>query len=148
MIGSRYDDYLMRETRAVAAIVARIMGLRVAGKEEQARAALEEALAGLLGPQEDLVRRLDAATAALMLASPEKVLALARLTAEEAEQEEDAGRGARLRSRALELALEAMLMRPDDREAVAVVVELARFTDPSGLAPERRRLLEEILARH
>jgi hypothetical protein len=145
--GSTHDDFLLREVEAVAAMVARIMGLRGAGATKEARVALEKAYSLLLAPQTDLLRRLDPATAAIMLASPEKVLALARLTAEEGEQEADAERRTRLRTRAIELLLEALSMRPGDRQATAFLADLGPRGDLSALTPEHRRLLEETLAR-
>lgn len=147
MSGSTHDDFLLREVEAVAAMVARIMGLRGAGATKEARVALEEAYSLLLAPQTDLLRRLDPATAAVMLGSPEKVLALARLTAEEAEQEADSDRRARLQARAIHLALETLSMRPGDRQATAFLADLSTRMDLATLSPERRGLLEEALAR-
>jgi len=97
------DDYLMRQVEAIAAILARVAGLRLEGNPEQARAGLEEAHAMLLGAQSALIRRVDSATAVKLIGSSERTLAFASLLEEEAEQESDEGRKARLRARAAEL---------------------------------------------
>ncbi len=97
------DDYILRQTRAIAAILARIIGLRLDGDPERARAGLEEAYAMLLESQAGLIRRVDSVTAAKLIGSSEKVLSFAALIEEEAEQEPDEARKALLRSRAAEL---------------------------------------------
>ncbi len=68
-----------------------------------ARAGLEEAYTTLLESQAGLVRRVDAATAAKLIGSSEKILSFAALVEEEAEQEQDEGRRTLLRARAAEL---------------------------------------------
>jgi hypothetical protein len=97
------DDYVLRQVRAMAEILARIVGLRLDGDPEMARAGLEEAYATLLESQAGLIRRVDPATAAKLLGSSEKTLSFAALVEEEAEQEKDEGRRAQLRARAGEL---------------------------------------------
>lgn len=77
------DDFLMRQVQAVAAMLARVAGLRVEGSVDEARDVLEQAYGMLLAGQTDLIRRLDAATAAALLGSPERILMLARLFEEE-----------------------------------------------------------------
>jgi hypothetical protein len=145
--GSTHDDFLLREVEVIAAMLARIIGLRGADATEEARVALEEAYSLLLGPQGDLLRRLDPATAAFMLASPEKVLALARLTVEESEQEADETRRASLRRRALELGLEAEALRPGDPQTLAFIGESAAGVDIDSLTPQSQRTVEQALRR-
>jgi hypothetical protein len=99
------DDYVLRQVRAIAAILARIIGLRLDGDPEQARAGLEEAYTMLLGSQAPLIRRVDTSTAAKLIGSSEKTLSFAALIEEEAEQEKDEGRSALLRARAADLRL-------------------------------------------
>jgi len=103
MSPSQRDDYILRQARAIAAILARIIGLRLEGNPEQARAGLEEAYTMLLGSQSGLIRRVDSATAAKLIGSSEKILSFAQLVEEEAEQEGDESRRALLRARATEL---------------------------------------------
>ena len=124
MSSSRQEDYLIRQARIVAAMLARILGLRTGGSTEEARAELENAYALLLGPQGELVRRVDSTTAAALLASPDAILALARLTLEEAEQAGDPGRAEALRRRALELGLEAANRDSASEEARAFLLAL------------------------
>lgn len=101
------DDYILRETRAIAAILARVAGLRLDSQPEEARAGLEEAYGMLLGPQAGLIRRVDPSTAAKLIGSSEKTLSFASLIEEEAEQERDENRSALLRGRAAELRRQA-----------------------------------------
>ena len=100
MSGSQREDSLLRQIRAVAAMLARIAGLRIAGQMEEAKAELERAYTMLLGSQTDLVRRVDSSTAAKLLGSSDRIQALAQLLDEEAALEGDEIRAARLRVRA------------------------------------------------
>jgi len=97
------DDFLMRQAQAIAAILARVVGLRLDGNPDEARAGLEEAYTMLLGSQSGLIRRVDTSTAAKLIGSSEKTLSFASLLEEEAEQEPDEGRKRLLRARAAEL---------------------------------------------
>jgi hypothetical protein len=124
MSSSRQEDYLIRQARIVAEMLARILGLRTGGRTEEARAGLENAYGLLLGPQGDLLRRVDSPTAAALLASPDAILALARLTLEEAEQATDPGRAEALRRRALELGLEAAKRDSASEEARSFLLAL------------------------
>lgn len=100
MRSSEREDWLVRQAKAIGEMVSRISGLRSTGLVDEARAELEKAHRELSGPQADLVRRADAATAALLLGSPESVEMHARLLEEEAALEPDVARAASLRSRA------------------------------------------------
>ncbi len=93
----------MRQAQAIAAILARVIGLRIEGDFERARAGLEEAYAMLLGSQSGLIRRVDSATVVKLIGSSEKTLSFASLLEEEAEQEPDEGRKNALRARVAEL---------------------------------------------
>lgn len=104
------DDYLMRQVQAVAAMIARIAGLRIEGSVDEARLVLEQAYGVLLAGRAGLVRRLDAATAASLLGSPERILCLARLLEEEGRLEGDAT----LHARAIELTREALRRDPEN----------------------------------
>ena len=103
MSPSQRDDYILRQARAIAAILPRVAGLRLEGNPERARAGLEEAYTMLLGSQSGLIRRVDSATAAKLIGPSENILSFSQLVEEEAEQEGDEGRRALLRARALEL---------------------------------------------
>ena len=106
------DDYVLRQVKAIAAILARIIGLRLDGEPEQARAGLEEAYTMLFGTQAALIRRVDSATAVKLIGSSEKTLSFAALIQEEAEQEPDEARSALLRARAAELRLRVEQKEP------------------------------------
>jgi hypothetical protein len=107
MSGFRREDFVLRQVRSVAAMLARIIGLRVGGQTEEAKAELERARRELLGSQSELIGRVDAITAAMILGSRERIQAYADLVREEAEQESDLSRRALLTARATELAGEA-----------------------------------------
>jgi hypothetical protein len=96
----RREDFLLRQLKAVAAMLARIVGLRVSGRVDEARVELENAYTELLGSRGELIRRVDEATAARLLGSREAVVALADLLRQEALLEEDHDRRAQLEERA------------------------------------------------
>jgi hypothetical protein len=107
MSGLRREDYVLRQVRAVAAMLARIAGLRLDGAIEEARLELERAYSLLLGSRAELIRRMDAKTAATLLGSPETILTLSQLLREEAALESDADRKAELEAHAAQLASQA-----------------------------------------
>ena len=114
------DDYLLRQTRAIAAMLARIAGLRIAGEMEEARTELDQAYGALLGPQTDLVRRLDPPTAAAIVGSPDRMLLMARLL----EEERALSGEETLHARAIALVREALQREPENVEAKAILTEL------------------------
>jgi hypothetical protein len=107
MSGLKREDYVLRQVRAVAAMLARIAGLRLDGAIEEARLELERAYSLLLGSRADLIRQIDAKTAATLLGSPETIHAYAQLLREEAAQEPDEEKKGFLQARATELASHA-----------------------------------------
>jgi hypothetical protein len=96
----RREDPLLRQLKAVAAMLARIVGLRVSGQIDEARAELENAYAELLGSRGELIRRVDERTAARLLGPREAAVAFADLLTMEASLEEDPSRRALLEERA------------------------------------------------
>lgn len=137
----RSRDYLLRQVDGVAAMLARILGLRTGGNNEEAAAALQDAYGQLLGTRSEILRRVDAATAASLLGSAGAVLALARLTNEEAEQEMDAERSAALRLRAVELGLEAAQRDEEDPGIRSFLGGLAPLVDQRRLTDAQRAAL-------
>lgn len=103
----RREDYLLRQAKAVAAMLAAIVGRRLSGDAEGARAELEQAYSLLLGSQGELLRQVDPATAARLLGSPDRILAFAQLLEEEGAQEGDESRRTILQGRAAELRAQA-----------------------------------------
>jgi hypothetical protein len=115
MSGLQREDYVLKQARAIAAMLARIAGLRLGGETEKARVELEQYYTLLLGSRAALIRQVGSSTAAALLGSPEKIHAFADLLHEEAEQEKDQRRSAFLRGRAVEL--EQHLERKIDHDA-------------------------------
>lgn len=99
----RREDYLLRQAKAIAAMLAAIVGRRLSGDVEGARTELEQAYSLLLGTQGDLLRQVDPATAARLLGSPDRILVFAQLLEEEAAQETNESRRTLLQGRATEL---------------------------------------------
>jgi len=126
-IRSSQEDFLLRELRKVAAMVARALGFRAEGDLPAARAEIDEAYSTLLGPQSDLLRMLDPQSAARLIGNSKKVAALARLTAADAMLAGDADNQQtrkQLYDRARTLATEAVKLDPVDENAKAVIDEL------------------------
>src|SRR5262245_2874702 len=99
-------DYVMRAARQVAQLLARVLGLRQLGQEEEADRALDELYRGLVPFDRELLDLLDPATLATMIRDPEVVRAVCQLLAFEADEAERRGEPARaLRGRRRALAL-------------------------------------------
>ncbi len=145
MSGLRNEDFLMRQVRMMAEIIARITGLRRGGRAPEAAAELERAYGELLGPQTDLVRRFDPATAATLVGEPERVLVLARLCREEAAQAADPSRRAYLALRACALGLEAARRVPDGPEIREFLAEIAPEVPRDALTAEQQETLAAVL---
>jgi hypothetical protein len=137
------DDYLVRQVKALAAVLARLAGLRLSGNIEEARAELTKAYSSVLGTQADLLRRVDSQTAAKLLGAPERILALAQLLNEEAEQEGGGERGKALRLRALELGIAAARRTPENEEVRKFLRDVALHANRELLQPDDRIVLEE-----
>ncbi len=137
----RSSDYLLRQAEGVAAMLARILGLRAGGNAEEAAAALQDAYGKLLGSRSEILRSVDAGTAASLLGSAGPILAMARLTNEEAEQESDRERSAALRLRAVQLGLEATRRDEGNPEIRRFLDEVAPLADESRLTDAQRAAL-------
>ena len=99
-------DYILRMIEQLAETLASIVGLKQAGKLDEAELLVRETVDGLLGPLRSALEALDAPSAAALLGSREKLAAYAALTAEEGSIRDLKGdaRGARrARKRALDL---------------------------------------------
>jgi hypothetical protein len=117
------DDYILRLIRDATQAVARMFGLRTAGDFSAARTVLDSAYRGLLGPDADLMSRLDAKTGARLLIVPEKMALMSDFIHEEAELQRASktGDGLELDRRALEYALEAAALDPASEDILARV---------------------------
>src|SRR4029079_7464064 len=81
---SSHEDFLLRELRRVAEMIARALNLRGSGDLPAARNEIDNAYKALLEGQSDLLRMLDTSSAARLIGNPKKVAALARITAADA----------------------------------------------------------------
>lgn len=132
MSPSRTDDYILRQIEIAGQMLARIIGTRLEGQHDDARAQLAQTYELLLGPQALLVRSLDVESAASCLVAPEMIVAFARLVAEEAAQETDDGRRASLKARAIALAVAAARQYPEDEDLARAVKEIASSDRAQG----------------
>ena len=142
MGGSQREDFLLRQAKDLAKLLSRIIGLRASGAAEQAGAELEQAYELLLGSQGELLRSVDAKTAAALVGSPVKLLAFARLLAEESAQSADPARAAALRAHAVEIAVETASLGGMDGAMRDFLRELAPALDRGRLTREARDALE------
>jgi len=97
---SQRQDQLERQIRAFASMLTRVLGLRLHGDLEAARAELERARTELLGAEARWIDRLAPASAVELLGSPARGRAYADLLREEAELLEDAIAATAMRERA------------------------------------------------
>ena len=73
------SDYVMRLVKQLAEVVARLLKLRAAGREEDAKQALSDACAELFGIEHRVLNMLDAKSAAALLGDQARVDAYAQL---------------------------------------------------------------------
>lgn len=126
-VRSSQEDFLLRELRKVAEIIARALGFRSKKDLPAARAELDNAYATLLGPQSPLLRALDVESVVRLLNDSRKIATLARLTAVDAALAGDAGNVSvrqQLMARSTALAESAVELDPSDQGATAVLAEL------------------------
>ena len=145
MSGSQHEDYLTRQVRAIAAMLARMVGLRTSGEDAEAKAELAKAYGLLFGPQAELLRRVDTRTVATLLNSEDRILALAQLFNEEAEQDKDVTQSKTWRVRAVELGIEVTRRDPENETARHFLKALAPVVDRQQLTPQQRAILDESL---
>ena len=126
-VRSSQEDFLLRELRKVAAMIARALGFRSRSDLPAARAEIDNAYGTLLGPEAPLLRMLDVESVVRLVAHPKRLAALARLTAADATLASDAGMAGeqqRLIARATAFAKAAAALDPTDDEAAAIATEL------------------------
>jgi hypothetical protein len=138
-------DWIHRMIEQLAAALARIVGLRQAGRLDEARGEIERAAGGIAGVDLRMLEAVDSAQAAALVRDPDRVAALARLALERAEIEAASGDAARERAwrrRAVELGLEAALAgAPIDAE-----VRAAALAGPDdAVAPRYREVRARVL---
>jgi hypothetical protein len=102
----REKDYIKRQLADLARVIAHALGLKAAGRPEEARAALSQGAAGPLGVSYATLGAVDVETAAGILRTRAAAEGYAQLLECEATIEEEAGdvaRAASLRARATAL---------------------------------------------
>ena len=133
-------DYVLRAIQQLARAIGRILGLKRAGKLDEALEAVSVTADEIFGTMRTTLDAIDPQSAARLLASHERIEAYALLTAEEASILELMGDEPRAKSghrRALSLYLEAVLMDGKISDnASAAIAELRRTVDASKL-PQR-----------
>ena len=127
-VRSSQEDFLLRELRKVAEMIARALGFRSKQDLPAARVEIDNAYATLLGPQAPILRVLDVESVVRLVNDSKKLAVLARLSAVDATLAGDTGndgvRKQQLLARAIALAEAATKLDPTDAEAKAVVAEL------------------------
>jgi len=133
-------DYVLRMIQQLAQAIGRILGLKQAGKLDEALDEVRATADGIFGTMRSTLDAIDPQSAARLLASREKIEAYAMLTAEEASIRKlmgDATRANRGEYRALALYLEAVILNQEvSADADAAIAELGRKVDESTL-PQR-----------
>jgi hypothetical protein len=125
-------DLVLRWIEQVGRVVARLLHGRGGGDLELAGEQVQDAIGLLLGPLAALLPRLEPASAAELLADPERIFGYARLLALQAAVEQAAGRPAagHSRDRALALAREALRRSGEPRPEWESWVSLAEQDPP------------------
>jgi hypothetical protein len=120
------DDYLIRIIQQMVQVLLRIAGLKQAGEFDVALHEIDCVTRTLLGPRADALVLLDPTTAAQVIGDPERVLAWARLTSEQAEVHQlqgDRASAERATKRALGLAREAVRLGVWETNSAESLVE-------------------------
>jgi len=140
-------DYIMRLIEQFAQVLARIMGLRKAGKLDEAQILVNETADGIFGSLRSMIDKVDASTAAGLLGGREKIAVYAALNAEEAEIAALKGDGRKAqarRRRALELYLEASRLGELDAHSLAAIELLRQAVDVDRIDARYREWLERL----
>jgi len=119
-------DYVMRLVKQLAGALARVMGLRKAGKLEDALQLLGETQKELLGDADGMVAHVDAQTAARLLVHKDNVLIYAELLATRGDvftEMHDEKSALRNHLRALEMSLEAQAMGKGSEEKTRELIQ-------------------------
>lgn len=141
-------DYIERLIEQLATAFAALLKLRRERKTEEAQQLLRDTALSVLGMEYSTLTLADAASTAQLLAHPVRVVALARLVAEEAELFQEQGNAARASMRwglALELFLEARALGATlEGEDARVFAGLQQKVAPSLLSSRAQGLLAEM----
>ena len=135
-------DYVLRLIQLLAQAVARIFGLKRAGKLDEALDAVDLTLDEIFGTLRITLDAIDPQTASMLLADRERLEAYALLTAEEASILELMGDAARAQSgyiRALSLYLEMVIREEKVSEDVSTAIAGLRTKVDEDTLPPRYR---------
>jgi hypothetical protein len=138
----RRRDYILEMIEQIAATLARIAGLKDAGKLDEALRAVDETANGIFGPLRGALDAVDSTTAASLMGDSGKIAAYAALLAERADIHERKGDGRRAsadRRRALELYLERARLAPPLDDTTRAAIQALRAQVDEGRLPERYR---------
>jgi hypothetical protein len=140
-------DYILRLIEQFAQALGRIMGLRKAGKLDEAEKLVNATADGIFGSLRSMIDKVDASTAAGLLGAHEKIIVYAAITIEEAEiaaLRGDVRRAQIRRRRALELYLEASRLGELDTRSRADVEILQQSVDMARLDTRYREWLQRL----
>jgi hypothetical protein len=129
------EDYIIRLIKQVVDFVARLAGLRLEGRYDEAITEAGKGWDELIGHPRTLVDVTDSPTLASLLREPAKIRAAAQLLLEEGRAHEgkgDAAHAAVCYRRAFELTLEARAIEPSPDDGAAIA-ELARLVPATQL---------------
>jgi hypothetical protein len=142
-------DVILRMIQQLAEVFARVLGLKRAGRLDEAAALLKQTANQLFGPVWDTLGRLEPSSASMMLTGREKVSAYAMLTQHQAEIDElrgDVWKAQAGFKRALELHLEAARLGADVDVATRSALKMLRpRVDETRLSKVYRVQLDRIL---
>ena len=138
-------DYILRLIRQLAQALARIAGLKKEGKTEEALEVVRETADAIFGPMLRTLEEIDTRSAASLMGNPEKLHALAVLSAEEGDILASKGevQAARFKHRrALELYLEEVLLSSEtNADAQSAIASLRGKVDESRLPARYQAML-------
>jgi hypothetical protein len=138
-------DYVLRMIQQLADALGRILGLKKAGKHEEALALVRATADGILGPLRPTLEQVDSASAATLIGGQKRLEAYAALVAEEASIRAAMGDDRRARAgsrRALELYLEAAMIGSEVGKATREAIRaLAPAVDARRLSERHAKAL-------
>ncbi len=145
-------DLMSRMIQQLAEVFGRVVGLRRAGRLDEAVELVQSTANTLFGPLWETLSRLDASSAAMLLGGREKVSACAMLTQHRAELDDLRGEVWKAQAgyrRALELHLEAARLGAEvDVPTRSALKALRPRVDESKLSKSYQLQLERIAGRH
>jgi hypothetical protein len=135
-------DYILRMIEQLSAVLAQVVGLKEAGKLDEALRLVRETADGIFGPLLRTLDEVDSATAASLRGDSQKVAAYATLLAEQGNIHERKGDARRARAdhrRALELYLERVRLAPPLDDQTRAAIQTLRTKVDEGRLAERYR---------